>query len=326
MMGIIDNAKEALRFKDTIFIKEDSDLQNKYDALKRLNSEYPENKELLEELFMVKKGLEGENEIAYQLKKSNMGMYVIRDLKVEYEGLKAQIDYVVITPVYTYYIECKNLIGNITVNEKGDFIREYTYNGEKIKKGMYSPLRQVEAQREVIKKISESRKNVFEKLLFMNVFDKYKKVLVVAANHETILDTKKAPSDMKYKILRSDGLLRQLEYDYNHKPNNEYLCSKKDMEEAAKSYLEININDKFDYYDYYKNKYCKTNDLKERLLEFRKNRSSDMNIPAYYVFTNEELDKMIECMPRNIDELRKILPEIKVKTHGELIIKEINKR
>ena len=32
-------------------------------------------------------------------------------------------------------------------------------------------------------------------------------------------------------------------------------------------------------------------DLKERLIELRKNRSNEMNIPAYYVFTNEELDK-----------------------------------
>ena len=33
-------------------------------------------------------------------------------------------------------IECKNLIGNVTVNEKGDFIREYSFKGHKVKKGM----------------------------------------------------------------------------------------------------------------------------------------------------------------------------------------------
>ena len=147
-MGLIDNAIEALRFKDTIFYKEGSDLQEKYNALKKLNEEYPNNEELINELYIVKKGLDGENEIAYQLKKAHIGMYVLRDIKLKYEDLTAQIDYVIITPVYSYYIECKNLVGNITVTDKGDFIREYTINGKKIKKGMYSPLRQVEAQRE----------------------------------------------------------------------------------------------------------------------------------------------------------------------------------
>ena len=150
--SVIDNAVDAFRFKDTVFYKENSDLQDKYDALSKLNNEFPNNEELLEELYIVKKGLDGENEIAYQLKKANIGMYVLRDIKVKYEDLTAQIDYVVITPLYTYFIECKNLVGNITVNEKGDFIRELTINGKKIKKGMYSPLRQVEAQREELEK------------------------------------------------------------------------------------------------------------------------------------------------------------------------------
>ena len=39
----------------------------------------------------------------------------------------------VLTSLYTYFIECKNLVGNITVNEKGDFIRELNINGKKIK-------------------------------------------------------------------------------------------------------------------------------------------------------------------------------------------------
>lgn len=133
-MGIMDCAIDAFRFKDTIFYKENSDLQDKYNALKRLNEEYPKNEELQSELLIVKKGLDGENEISYQLKKSHIGMYVLRDVKVKYEDLTAQIDYVVITPVFTYYIECKNLIGNITVTDKGDFIREFTLNGKRIKK------------------------------------------------------------------------------------------------------------------------------------------------------------------------------------------------
>lgn len=32
---------DALRFKDTVFFKENSDLQDRYEALTKLNSEYP---------------------------------------------------------------------------------------------------------------------------------------------------------------------------------------------------------------------------------------------------------------------------------------------
>ena len=330
-MGLIDNAIDAFRFKDTIFYKEDSDLQDKYDALFRLNKEYPNNDDLLSELFIVKKGLEGENEIAYQLKKSNIGMYVLRDIKVKYEDLSAQIDYVVLTPLYTYFVECKNLVGNIIVNEKGDFIRELNLNGKVIKKGMYSPLRQVEAQREVIKKIWNSRASKLQKLFQTNSFNKYRKVLVVASNKETILDTSKAPNDLKFKILRADALVRQIEYDFNNRDKDEVLLSKKDLEEAAESYIEVSYKEKIDYYEFYKRKYCnnikKDNDnLKERLIELRKNRSKEMNIPAYYVFTNDELDKLVELKPRTVDELKKlnILSPVKINTHGEMIITEIN--
>lgn len=335
-MGLIDNvidsAVDAFRFKDTVFYKENSDLQNKYDALKKLNDEYPNNEDLLSELFIVKKGLDGENEIAYQLKKAHIGMYVLRDVKVKYEDLTAQIDYVIITPVYTYYVECKNLVGNITVTDKGDFIREFTINGRKIKKGMYSPLRQVEAQREVIRKIWESNSSAIKKFFASKNFDYYRRVLVVAANQDTILNTNRAPKEMKYKILRADSLIRQIEYDLNHRENDEYLDSKKSMEEMAQSYINLLNNEDINYYDYYKSKYCNNrvkinDDLKDRLIELRKTRSNEMKIPAYYVFTNDELDKLLEIRPKTIDELKNanILTPVKIKTHGELIINEINK-
>lgn len=82
-----------------------------------------------------------------------------------------------------------------------------------------------------------------------------------------------------------------------------------------------------------KEKYCNNintsinDDLRERLIELRKTRSNEMNIPAYYVFTNDELDKLVELRPKTIEELKKsnILTSIKIKTHGETIIKEILK-
>lgn len=255
-MGIIDSLSEALRFKDTIFLKKESTLQEEYYALKKLNEEYPNNKMIQKKLYTVKKGLEGENEIAYQLKKSNIGMYVLRDVKLKYKDLTAQIDYVIITPIFIYYVECKNLIGNIRVTDKGEFVREYNVGGKKIRKGMYSPLRQVEAQREVVRKIWEDSNSSIIKLFASKNFNYYRRVLVVAANQDTILNTNRAPKDMKYKVLRADSLVRQMEYDISHRDKDEIVESKKGMEKISKSYLKMCINENINYYNYYMNKYC----------------------------------------------------------------------
>ena len=320
-------------FTDTIFLKKSFDLEDRLKALNILKEKYPNNMDLLEEYYIVKKGLDGEKEIEYQLTKSNLGMYVLHDINIEVDDLKAQIDYVIFTKTSTYLVECKNLIGNITVNEKGDFIREYVVNNRKIKKGMYSPIRQVEAQKAVLKKLWLSQHNKLEQALFSKKFDNNYKTLVVAANNETILNTRFAPKDIKRRVLKSDALIRKLEEDIND-ADRDSLSNKKQLEECANSFLSKNVSKTTDYIEYYKEKFnldetlkeVKSDDLKERLIKFRKERSSSMGIPAYYVFTNDELDKIIELKPNTLEELinAKILSNIKIKTHGKEIINVIN--
>ena len=322
-------------FKDTIFLKEDSTLEKQRDALNKLLKEYPTKEDIMEELYLINKGISGEKEIKYQLSKSNIGMYVLHDVNLQNADLKAQIDYIIITKVCAYFIECKNLVGNITINERGDFIREFVINNKKIKKGMYSPLRQVEAQRDVFRKIWESNidGNVFFKAFKKyygnkNFNDNYR-VLVVTANNETILNTRYAPKDIKSKVIRSDALIRKIEEDIKYSDRDLWL-SKKEIELQANSLLSYNVSNDINYYEYYKSKFIKdkitnNDNLKEKLITFRKARSISMNIPAYYIFNNEELDKLIELKPRNIEDLKNILSPIKVKTHGNKIINVINK-
>lgn len=326
-------------FRDTVFLKETTDMEKKYNALLKLRQEYPNNNKIKEEAYMVKKGLEGEKEIKYQLAKSNLGLFVIQDLNIEYENLKAQIDYVVITKRYCYFIECKNLIGNITVNEKGDFIREYTIHNQKIKKGMYSPLRQVEAQRDVYKKLWNNHLsknkilNDIKRLLAEKNFTDTYRTLVVAANHETILNTRYAPKDIKYKVIKADALVRKIQYDLEHS-NREDWSSKNEMKKWADTFLKLNVEKEIDYYKIYKQKLIENTQtkilnikqkdelLKNKLIQFRKTKSGELNIPAYYIFNNQELEQLISTKPKTIEELTnsKILSQVKVKLHGKEII------
>ena len=316
------------KFRETIILKEDSTLERQVNYLESLREKHPNNKDIANQLFIAKKGLAGEKEILYQLRKANIGMFVLHDINIEYEDLKAQIDFIIITAWCCYFIECKNLIGNITVNERGDFIREYNLFGNSVKKGMESPYRQVMAQRDVYKKIWLETQGKIKSFFFEKNFEKLHRVLVVTSNGENILNTRYAPKEMKNNIIKSDSLIRKLEYDRDHS-DKDLWDNRKEMQEWANHFLKLNINKNDDFNINETNtQLIKANKgiLKERLIEFRKQRAKERNIPAYYVFTNEELDRILVLNPKTIEELKesKILSDIKIKTHGNEIINIIN--
>ena len=326
-MGILDIFD---KFRDAIILKEDCELERKIKYLEDLKNKYPNNKNINQQLYMAQKGLAGENEIIYQLKKSNIGMYVLHDINIEYEDLKAQIDFIVITPWCCYFIECKNLIGNISVNEKGDFIREYYFKGHKVKKGMESPYRQVQAQRDVYKKIWLKLQGKLKGFLFERNFESFYRVLVVASNGENILNTKYAPKEIKNNIIKADALIRKLEYDRDNS-DRDLWDNKKSMEQWANHFIKLNVKkeEKFeiDMDDNNEiNELLNKNSLEDKLIDFRKQRSKEKGIPAYYVFNNVELEKLLELMPKTIEELRnsKILTDVKINAHGKDIIDIIN--
>ena len=326
-MGIFDIFKS---FKEPIFIKTDSELEKKVEELNKLKNQGINNKKLDKDLLLAKAGLQGEKEIEYELKNSNIGMYILHDITLKYKDLSAQIDYIIITAAKIYFVECKNLIGNVTVNENGDFIREYYLNGKKIKEGFYSPIRQAERHVDLFhKRWSLKNKGIFSYNREKN-FNLFYVPLVVMANSKNILNLKHAPYDVKNKIIKSDQLIRILKNDIK-KMDKDLLTSKSEMEEWAYAFKSADEPNNINYRELYLNEdnnssQNKIDDIKNKLIEFRKKRSKDMNIPAYYVFTNDELDKLLDILPKTIEELEKsnILSPIKIKTHGIEIIKIIN--
>jgi len=80
-------------------------------------------------------------------------MFLLHDLYLEFEGLTAQIDYLIITRKHQFVIECKNLYGNIEINSAGGFTRMVSYGRRTKKKGIYSPITQNRRHLELIKQI-----------------------------------------------------------------------------------------------------------------------------------------------------------------------------
>lgn len=301
-----------------------------------------------QKLKLCELGLKGEKEIEFELKNSNIGMYVLHDINMKYEDLTAQIDYIVITPASMYFIECKNLVGNIRVNSRGEFIREYIYNKRKVKEGIYSPIRQAERHIEIFKKIWNSKNTKLINKLQMRNFDKWCKYIVVMTNPKSILDIKSAPKEIKNKIIRSDNLVKYLQNDVNN-TDKDMRYTEKEMKDNAIGIMN-NYNESIDRdYEQELRKWLQQNSillenslnkiddsrkdniaelLKKELKDFRRITSREKNIPAYYIFNNDELEKLVKYKPKNIKELKnlKILSDIKIKVHGKKIVEIMNKK
>ena len=121
-----DKLKEPVIYKGSNKAKEE--LNQIQDYLKTHT-----NKELEKKAKLIQYGIEGEENILFELKNSHFPMYVLHDIYMVDHDLSAQIDYIIITPSMVYFIECKNLIGTIMIDSMGNFTREYTYNGKTIK-------------------------------------------------------------------------------------------------------------------------------------------------------------------------------------------------
>lgn len=322
-------------FRDTIFKKEDSNLQQEIDRLKKLRNDSNKNK-IDYDIKLLEIGLQGEKQIEYELRNTNIGMYVLHDVTFEYDGQKAQIDYIIITKAYTYFVECKNLIGNVYVNKAGEFRREYTINGKTYKEAIYSPYTQAVRHRDMYEKLWKSQNtSIIDKTLRKDVISTWIKPLVVLANSNGMLKIEYAPKEIKEHTIRVDNLVNYIKKDIKS-VDKDYYISQKDMEAQADRWMARNIEGSTYISDRYKNTatyqkqetqkqeanatLIEAKELKEKLEQFRKEKSRKMNIPAYYVFTNEELEEIIKKKPVTLVELRDILPSIKVKVHGEEII------
>ena len=318
------------RFRDTIFLKESSDLEKQLSELKQIREKLDNTDEIDKDIKLLEYGIAGEREIAFELKNANIGMYVLHDVTFEYDGNKAQIDYLLFTRGYFYLVECKNLVGNITVDSNGQFYREYEYKGKKIKESIYSPYTQAVRHQDMMKKVWSANHNKLDNFIFGRFHGKdFFRPIVVLSNSKCFLNTKYAPKEIKNDIIRADQLISYIQKDIDNLDSSE-LSGENRLKQASEVWLSRSITNNTNISSKYLNTIKAKDDkadLENKLRTFRKEKSKSMNVPAYYIFTDEELNNILEIMPKTIEELKKkrILTDIKIKCHGEEIIKIINK-
>lgn len=243
-MGIFDKMREP------VFLKESTSLQEQLAQLEALQTtDSLLQKQIQKDIKLLKYGIAGEEKIAFELKNSHMPMFVLHDLYIEYNGLSAQIDYLIVTKGKAFLVECKNLYGNIEINNNGDFIRTMKYGAHFEKEGIYSPITQNLRHLELLKAIRRDQPlNFLQKLIFERSFSELYCPVVVLANPQTVLYAKYAKKEVKEQVIRADQLIAYI----RKKNENALTCNEIEMREWAESLLALHKERKLDYTETYR--------------------------------------------------------------------------
>lgn len=323
-------------FKDTILYYSGNTLENKIKVLENKLKNVKSKEEklyLYEEIQKYKYGIQGENKILYELKNSHIPMYILHDINLEYKDYKAQIDFIILTKKNYYIIECKNLYGNISIDNKGNFYRINNKN----KVGIYNPITQLDRHINIIRRYVEDKNNFIGKLIVKKIFDSMYHGIVVLANDNTVVEDKYAPKTVKNKVIRADKLIEYIKYI--EKNTDSYGSSEKDIISSCNNILALckkeetfdeeipllNINE--DITDNNKTININNDDeIRTNLKKYRLNKSRELNYKPYFIFSDKTLEDLINKKPKNKVELKQIegFGDKKIEMYGIDIIKIIN--
>lgn len=317
--------------KEPVFLRESNQLSKQIEKLKELEPLLnEEGKTLLrQDIKNLEYGIIGEKNIAFELKNSHMPMYILHDIYLEDGELNAQIDYMVFTRKLCFVIECKNLYGNIEINNQGDFIRTMEFGKIKKREGIYSPITQNQRHLELMKKLKvESKNNRIMKFFANKYFYEFVKPVVVLANPKTILNDRYAKKEVKEKVIRADKLVDYIkELNKNCK---ELESNDKDLLRWAESYLNMHKEKNVDFtlkYEKYKNIEIENTDIFKALKFYRLQKSREENIKPYFICNDLQLKDLISKMPSSKEELKLVsgFGDVKVDKYGEDIIQIMSK-
>lgn len=324
---IVDNT--MYRFKNQVLYKEDTTTQKELDRMKEYLKTHP-NKDLENKVKLFEYGLAGEKQVLYELLHSGIGMYILHNVSFEYKGKAAQIDFVVITARCTYFIECKNFIGNITINSKGDFVRTYMKNNRKVTEGTYNPITQSKRHLEIIKEENYDNANILYKMNFEKTFDSFHDYIVVMANPKTIINDKYAPKNIKERLVKADQIIECLK---RLESKRDPFRFEKDIKKVADVYIESNreksLLKSFIAEDEKENiKGDNKETIRSELKKYRLQKAKSLNYKPYFIFNDQTLEEILSIMPRTLTDLKKIsgLGDKKMEFYGQDIINIINER
>lgn len=237
---------------EVVILKETSDAKEYLQKLEMLlpRAQGEIKKKIEYQIAITKAGIQGEEAVLFELKNSGMDLVVIQDIYIETEdGRGAQIDFVVITSKINFFIECKNLVGTIEIDSKGNFKRKVSYGKYVKEEGIYSPITQNERHLQILKECKMENRNWLGNVIINGTFESYNKSLVVLANSKTILKDRYAKKEVKNQVIRVDQLIKIIK-EMNKSSKNP-SSNKKEMRKIGENLLKRNHAKRKDYCQYY---------------------------------------------------------------------------
>ncbi|WP_201317835.1 NERD domain-containing protein [Paenibacillus sp. EPM92] len=307
------------------FVKDFSKDNNQLSELNELLDKVVdgEKKDSIErDIKFLKYGLDGENNVYFELKNSFLPILCLHDVRLAYEDYVAQLDFVVISNKFTCILETKKLSGNISIDQDGNFVRTMKNRyGKEYKEGIYSPITQNKRHVDILK-------HVLSKELKINNMPILS--LVVMANPKTIIKKYKCPAEIEKTLIKYDQIKATLEKYQNDKAN-QYDLAEKDMFDIANLLVRLNTPIDMDFeakYQLSSEEYQRKDEaqLREELTAYRLQTSRAENIKAYYVFNNAEMEDLIAKYPRTEEELLEVkgFGKAKLEKYGIAILNIFN--
>ncbi|SFC49283.1 HRDC domain-containing protein [Clostridium uliginosum] len=362
-MSFLDRLFNVKRtITEPIFLKEFENSNNTLNDLQELSNKVISNKKRLidRDIFFLKQTLYGEKNVYNELKNSFIPMLALHDIKLEHNDYIAQYDFILITSKCVFILKTKQLNGDIDITEDGDFVRIIkNRQGKFIKKqGMYNPISINERNANVLKEILQKEK------LLSNI--SVKSIVVISNPKSIVNKSKCPQNIKenlyKYdqigslikKLLEDDKSSRELSENTMHEIANylinnnkvekidyvsKYLLIDKDFKkedykiEAKEAQIfESNLHSNIDnstnnnFINNDKTSCDDSEKLYELLRQYRLKASREEGFKAYMVFTNEELNFLIESKPKSKDELLNIkgFGPKKVEKYGDAILDILN--
>jgi hypothetical protein len=159
----------------------------------------------------IKAGQKQEQDVAFYLRrafKDHDQVFVFNDIKLTHNNETAQIDHLIVHTFGFILIESKSITGEVTVNKYEEWSR--SYNGKW--NGMPSPIKQVELQKDLLKKLLRDHDSLLlDKLLGIENLQKgfggrqWEHLCAISSN--AIINRDDAPSLIAEKLVKSEFIV-----------------------------------------------------------------------------------------------------------------------
>lgn len=256
MLNYLKSMLKSKSIRKPIFTKDINESPDYLVNLLELKDRVKSNKvnEIERDIKIIREGIEGEKRVALEIENSNIPMIVLHDIRIPLNDTVLEFDYILITHKCIYILDTKTLAGNVTVDSKCNFLREF--NGKKF--FMYN----VDDMNSIIKENEEIKQKLIKLLKGIKIVDEYPvKNYIILTNRNSVVEGNGLFLDDASKIVKLDSLISKIQ-------RIESVHKKEKSEEMMNNISDFLITNsekkKWDFIKYYD---INESDFKDKIIE-----------------------------------------------------------